>query len=143
MRGARSWLLTSALLALALASGCLRLHAHLPGTLRADLDDEQVIVRDSIDVEHTRFYLLWGLLPLSDDDELTLAAREQALAAGGDGLANLVFEARFTPVDYVLQVLTLGVLMPRTYRLRADVVRIDAPPLPGHPSPGAPRGGEP
>ena len=52
-----------------------------------------------------------------------------------DGVANLLFEARFSALDVTLSQLTLGLVAPRSYRVRADLVRIDAPPLPGRPLP--------
>lgn len=138
-RARRLRVLLSVLAVVALASGCFRMHTRVPGALRGDLEDEQVIVRDRVDVEHTRVYLFWGLLPLGDDDALGRAVLDEAREAGGTGLANVVFEAYFTPGDLALQMLTLGVLSPRTYRLRGDVVRISADALPG----GTPRNDPP
>lgn len=116
-----------------LSSGCFTLRAQVPGALRGDLDDEEVVVTGTFDAEVTRLYLLWGLVPLGPDDELAVAMTEAVEQERADGVANLVFEARFTVLDYLLQALTLGVVAPRTYRVRGDVVRIEASPLPGRP----------
>lgn len=120
------------------SSGCYTLRADLPGALRSDIDDD-VEILDTIELEVTHTYFLNGLVrrPPADlfADQL-LAAVERA---GGDGVANIVIEARFTPADVVLQNITFGVVAPRTYRLRADIVRIRAPALPGRRLLGAER----
>lgn len=131
MTAPRPALVVGALVAASLASGCFSMRTQLPGAVRADLDDEQVIVHGRVDVEVSRVYLFWGLLPLGDDEALALALRDNAVQQGGDGVANLVFDTYFSPVDVMLQTITLGILAPRTYRLRGDVVRIRAAPLPG------------
>ena len=113
------------------AGGCYALRADVPGVLREDVDDAVIV--GTFDRSVTRTYFLGGLVGPSEDDvfgEMMLAAaREQ----DADGVANLVFESRFSPVDYVLNVGTCSIVSPRTYRLKGDLVRIDAPLVPGAP----------
>lgn len=116
-----------------LSSGCYTLRAQVPGALRGDLEDEEVVVTGAFDAEVTRLYVLWGLVPMGPEDDLALALTEAVEEGQADGVANLVFETRFTITDLVIQTITLGVVVPRTYRLRGDVVRIQASPLPGRP----------
>jgi hypothetical protein len=120
------------MLMMLVCSGCYTLRADLPGALRHDVDDSVEII-DRVDLETTHTYFIGGLLrdpsPALFEADL-LAAVERA---GGDGVANLVFEARFSGADVVINTITLGVVSPRTYRLRADVVRIRRPALPGRP----------
>lgn len=129
-RGRRALLLV---VAAALASGCFTMRAQLPGALRVDLEDEEVVVGGRFDIEVSRLYLFWGLVPVADESDLAAAMQEAAAREGVDGVANLTFESRFSGMDFALQMLTLGIVAPRTYRVRGDLVRINAPPLPGSP----------
>lgn len=131
----RATRLVVTLLVALLGGGCYTMRAQLPGALRDDLRDEQVIVVGRVEREVGHVYLLGGLLNPPPED---LVARELEAAvaeAGADGVANLLFEARFSALDVTLSQLTLGLVAPRSYRVRADLVRIDAPPLPGRPLP--------
>lgn len=127
---ARSALL---LCVVAVASGCFTMRASMPGALRGDLEDEEVLVQGRLDVEVSRLYLFWGLVPTADEEDLASAMRAAVEERQADGVANLVYESHFSPLDVVLQVITLGIVAPRTYRVRGDVVRIEAAPLPGQP----------
>jgi hypothetical protein len=111
--------------------GCYALRADVPGVLRADVDDAVIV--GTFDASVTRTYFLGGLVGPSDDEvfaELMLAAAREQRA---DGVANLVFESRFSPVDYVFNVATCSIVSPRTYRLQGDLVRIAGPVVPGAP----------
>lgn len=119
-----------------LASGCYTMRASLPGALRGDLDDEEVIIVGRVDREVSHLYLLGGLLNPPPRELLEAELRPAVQEAGADGVANLVFEARFTAFDVVVWGLSLGLVSPRTYRIRADLVRIRAPPIPGRPLSG-------
>lgn len=114
-----------------LASGCLTSRSALPGVLRSDLADQEVTVVETVDVTHTHFFLLWGLAPDAPEDLFRDDIQAAVQNAGADGLANVRLDSHYTVVDGVLNMVTLGFLVPRTYRLRGDVVRIAAPPKKG------------
>jgi hypothetical protein len=112
-------------------SGCYTAHANLPGALRTDLEDEQVVITDRFAHEHSQLFLFYGLVGETPDDVFSSALDEAALRAGADGAANVVFHAGFTPMDYIISTISFGLVVSRTYRLEADLVRLRAPALPG------------
>lgn len=118
-----------AVAALSLA-GCYTFRADIPGHARTDLDAHVEIV-GSIDEVFTHMYLLGGLLNPPPEDMLGEILLERVREANGDGIANLVFESAFEPPDVLIRTFTFFVVAPRSYRVRADIVRIHAPALPG------------
>lgn len=117
---------------LVVAGGCYTLDAALPGHARLDVGG-QIEIIGSIDETFTHTYYLGGLLAPPPEDVLAHILLDRVQALGGDGVANLVFESFFTASDVVVRTFSVSLVAPRTYRLRADVVRIHAPPYPGHP----------
>jgi hypothetical protein len=133
MRPARSLVAAcTALVLLSLASGCYTMRAQLPGTLRADVGDRDVEVAGRYEIVVRRTYFFWGLLAPSPVERAIADDLPRACArAGADGAANLLFEAHFSPLDWAIATATLGVVTPRSYRVRGDLVRIAAPPPAG------------
>jgi hypothetical protein len=120
------------LLLLGALGGCYTMRADVPGVMREDVDDAVVV--GTFDARITRMYLLGGLVdPARDDDAFAAAMLEAARAQHADGVANLVFESGFSPGDFALNLLSCGVVSPRTYRLRGDLVRIEGAAVPGGP----------
>lgn len=116
-----------------LASGCFTTRAEMPGTWRRPAPREDIVVVGRVDHETTHWFFLWGLLPPPSPSLHAEPLLRAVEAARGDGVANVILDARFTVSDVVVRTLTLGVLAPRTYRVRADIVRIPGPPPPGRP----------
>jgi hypothetical protein len=120
------------LVTLLVCSGCYTLRADLPGALRHDVAaDVEVIGRVDVETSHT--YFVGGLLRDAPRGLFKQALLDAVTEAGGDGVANLVFDTRFSAADVVINTVTLGVVSPRTYRLRGDIVRIRRAALPGRP----------
>ena len=122
-----------ALVTVVALSGCYTLRAQLPGALRADLADEDVQIVGAFRTEVHAPFLLWGLYGAPPEELVQEDLLRQVEAAGADGVANLLFESYFTPVDVLLNGVTLGVLSPRTYVVRGDLVKLRRGPLPGEP----------
>jgi hypothetical protein len=114
------------------STGCYTLRADIPGHARRDIDD-QIEVIGAIDETFTHMYLLGGLVNPPPEDMMAKILLRRVREAGGDGIANLVFESVFAPPDVLIRTFTAFVVAPRTYRVRADIVRIHAAPLPGAP----------
>jgi hypothetical protein len=124
-------------------NGCYTMRAELPGTYRRALPDEEITVVDRIDFRTTHYYFL-ALAPQPPADVLSAPMLEAVRQAGGDGVANVIVDSEFTASDFFVRAITLGIIAPRSYRLRADVVRLGSPPPPGKPLlRPAPRGSEP
>ncbi len=121
------------LVALAAASGCYSMHASLPGTWRRPPPSEDVAVLGRVDVTTTHVWFLGGLVPPPSPDLYSAAVLPKVAAAGGDGIANVVIDTRFEAMDVALSAVTLGIVSPRTYRIRADIVRLSTPAPPGRP----------
>jgi hypothetical protein len=112
------------------STGCYTFRADVPGHARADLDDKIEII-GSIDETFTHTYFIGGLVNPPPEDMLEKILLARVREARGDGIANLVFESVFAPPDVLLRTFTVFIVAPRTYRVRADIVRIHAEPLPG------------
>jgi len=119
------------LIALAASSGCYSMHANLPGTWRRPAPSEDVQVLGRVDVTTTHLWFLGGLVPPPSADIYSAAVLAKVAAAGGDGIANVVIDTRFEAMDVVLSAFTLGIVAPRTYRIRADIVRLPTAAPPG------------
>lgn len=113
----------------ALASGCWTANAQLPGTLRNDGVSTDSVGR--LNIEKTNYYFLFGLINKPSDDFVATEIRQAVKSAGGDGVANLTYEAQFGCLDLIIYQLTIGCVSPRTYKVTGDIVKIKAPPLPG------------
>jgi hypothetical protein len=114
------------------STGCYTFRADLPGHARNDLADKIEII-GFIDETYTHLYMFGGLANPPPEDLFAELLLTRVREAGGDGVANLVFESVFSPPDVLLRTFTFLVVAPRTYRVRADIVRIHAAPLPGLP----------
>lgn len=114
-------------------AACYTMNANLPGTWRAPAQTETVEVVGRLDVTTTHTWLLGGLVAPPPSDLYSEAVLSRVEAARGDGIANVVVDTRFSGLDILLRSFTLGIIAPRTYRIRADIVRLSTPPPPGAP----------
>lgn len=119
--------------ALLAGSGCYTMRADLPGTWRPAVANEDVVIVGRVDHTSTHWFLLYGLAPSPPStlysEPLLRAVEEQS----GDGVANVRLDTEFTAADILWRSLTFGLVTPRTYRVRADVVQLPGPPPPGRP----------
>ncbi len=113
------------------ASSCITSRSAIPGVLRDDVRSEQVEVVGTYDQEVGHFFLLWGLAPQAPEDLFASDLKRAVKDAGADGAANIRLESFYTPGDVFLNAISIGFFVPRTYRMRADLVRINAPIVPG------------
>ena len=110
-------------------SACWTANAQLPGTLRNDdVSTESV---GSLNIEKTNYFFILGLLNKPSDDFLAQEIRQSVKSAGGDGVQNLTYEAQFGCLDIIISQLTAGCVMPRTYKVTGQIVKIKTAPLPG------------
>lgn len=123
----------------ALAAGCMTLNAQLPGTLRGDVEQTDVEKVGSFTYETGNWFFLWGLVGKPPEDIFAKEIRQQVLSKGADGVSNLSVEAKSGCMDLVIGYCTAGIITPRSYVVKGDLVRIKKAPLPGAPpSTGAP-----
>jgi hypothetical protein len=115
-------------------TGCFTMRADLPGTLRGDVAEPELVVLAPFSVEHTQYYALNGLVGRPAADVFAAEVRRQVSRRGADGVAHLVYESTHTVGDVAIGLCTFGCLAPRTYRLTGDVVRIRKQRLPGRPA---------
>ena len=118
---------------LALASGCMTLNAELPGTLRGDVPKGDTEKVGDLKIEKNNMYLLWGVANLGAPDKKVFEEEilKQVKAKGGDGVANLKYDANEGCVDLLLSTCTVGIIAPRQYTLTGDIVKIRKEALPG------------
>ncbi len=116
-----------------LGSGCLTSRSAMPGVLRSDIPSKDVTVVDTVDVSHTHLFLLWGLAPDAPEELFRSDLVRAVSAANADGVANVRINSHYTVGDTVLNLISLGFLVPRTYRIRADIVRLRGPEKRGAP----------
>lgn len=121
------------LVALLTGNGCYTVHADLPGTWRRAAPDEDIVVVGRVDQRHTHFFLLFGLVPQPARSMFAAPLLRAVEDAGADGVANVVVDSEFTATDALIRGVTLGIVSPRSYRVRADIVRIPGAPPPGRP----------
>lgn len=116
-----------------LASGCFAMRADLPGTLRGDLDDEDVEVLGDFDIEVTRPFFGYGLVGTTPPNAFATEIAREARAKGADGVRSLRIESTFALSDLLVGCVGCGgaFVMTRTYRISGELVRIKKPPLPG------------
>ena len=124
---------TRALLLVCVAlSGCYTMRADLPGTWRPAAPREDIVIVGRVDQQTTHWFFLYGLLPSSPPPTLYAEPMLRAVeAAAADGVANVRFDTEFTASDVLWRMVTLGLVTPRTYRVRADIVQLPGPPPPG------------
>ena len=72
-----------------------------------------------------RIYLFWGLLPIAGEDGEDLIARPMAL---GDGIVNLTARERYSFIDNLIGLLTVGIVSGRTLSVQGDVFAYEPPP---------------
>lgn len=113
------------------ASGCYTMRAEIPGTWRPAAQNEDVVVVGRVDHTTTHWFLLYGLMPSPPPSLYREPLLKAVEAAGGDGVANLVLDTEFTATDVLVRSLSLGIVTPRTYRVRADIVLLPGPPPAG------------
>src|SRR5688572_26392047 len=99
------------------ASGCFSVNAQLPGTLRGDVGPDRVEALGNVEIEKNSWFFLWGLIGSPPEDFFREELARQVGAKGGDGIAGLVYESEQTCGDLCLGGITLGCIMPRTFRL--------------------------
>ena len=122
-----------------LGAGCLTARLQVPGVLREDLPPDGVKVVGAFDAEHSHFYFVFGALTDAPEDLFATELKSAVAAANGDGIANVRFEAFTSPLDYLVGAVTLGFVVPRSYRMRGDIVTLGAAPLPGAVQSGPPQ----
>jgi hypothetical protein len=123
--------LTALIAVSALSSGCYTMRADIPGTWRPAAPNEEVVVIGRVDQSTTHWFLLYGLLPSPPPSLYREPLLKAVEAAGGDGVANLILDTEFTATDVLIRTFSLGILSPRTYRVRADIVLLPGPPPAG------------
>jgi len=114
-------------------SGCFGLRADLPGTLRADLQADDVEVLGDLDIEVTRPFFVFGLIGSTPPNAFAQEIARAAEASGADGVRALRIESTFTVSDLLIGCAGCGgaVVVTRTYRITGELVRIKKSPLPG------------
>jgi len=113
------------------ASGCFTANAQLPGTLRNDLESNDVESAGRVEIEKTNWFFLFGLVGAPQPNFLSDELKQQVKAKGGDGVRNLTYEAQFGCVDLIVGFLTFQCVSPRTYKVTGEVVKIKAARIPG------------
>ena len=123
------------LLALVIAStGCFTVNADLPGTLRNDVTSADTETLGQLSIEKGHWFYIAGLVGAPDKDFLAPEITKAVQAKGGDGVANLRYEASEGCVDMIIGGCTGGCIYPRSYKVTGDIVRIKKAPLPGKPA---------
>ena len=115
----------------AFTSGCYTMRAEIPGTWRPAAPNEDIVIVGHVDHSTNHWFLLYGLLPSPPPSLYREPLLKAVEAAGGDGVANLVLDTEFTATDVLIRTFSLGILSPRTYRVRADIVLLPGPPPAG------------
>ncbi len=133
MTARRALVALVALVACASSAGCYTLRADIPGTWRPAAPHEDIVVVGHVDERVSHVFFLDGLLPQTPTDIYAGPLLRAVEKAGGDGVANVILDSELTTGDVIFRTLTLGIVTPRSYRVRADVVRIPGPPPPGRP----------
>lgn len=115
------------------ASGCLTMNSDLPGALRSDLSaaDTEVIGRASVEKNH--WFFLFGLIGETPKDMFSEDLKAQVKAAGGDGMSNVKYESIRSCGDMAISYFTCNILVPQSYMVSGDIVRIRKSALPGTP----------
>ena len=108
------------------SSGCYTVNADLPGTWRRVEPAEDIVVVGRVDQRHTHVFLLFGLAPQPERSVFAAPLVRAVEASGGDGVANVVIDSEFTVTDAVISGVTLGMVAPRSYRVRAAIDACDA-----------------
>ena len=127
----RALSLLSSLALAAAASGCYTMNASLPGTLRGDVQAQEQQPVGKLSIEKTNIFFLWGLAGKPADDFFAAEIRSQVQAQGGDGIAGLTYDAKHGVGSLLVGVVTLGFVVPRSYALSGDIVKIKKPSLEG------------
>jgi hypothetical protein len=119
-------------------TGCLTVNAALPGTLRGDVEPTDVEKVGSFNYETGNWFFLWGLVGSPSEDIFSKEIRQQVLSKGADGVQNLAVESKTGCFDLLIGGVTCGLIAPRSYVVKGDLVRIKKPPLPGVPPAAGP-----
>jgi hypothetical protein len=115
-------------------SGCFTLNAELPGSLRGDVNAEDVEKVGDLQIEKGHWFFIGGLVGEPPRDFLAAEIKKQVQAKGGDGVNRLRYESEFGCLDLAIEGCTFSIIAPRTYRVSGEIVRIKKAPLPGKPA---------
>ena len=126
--------LSSVVVVVALTSGCMTVNADLPGTLRGDVAEHEVEKIGELRIEKGNWFFLWGLVGEPPADFFATDIQKAVQAKGGDGVARLKYESQESCLDWGLTRCTFALIIPRSYIVSGDIVRIKKPPLPGRPA---------
>lgn len=115
----------------ALGSGCFTVNAAVPGTLRSDVQTSETESVGTVAIEKTHFFFFWGLVGAPEKSFISDDLTKQVSARGGDGVANLRYEAQTGCLSLLISSVTCGIVAPRDYKVTGEVVKIKVPTLAG------------
>ncbi len=138
MNARKSLPLAMILVAALLGSGCMTVKAQLPGTLRGDVEKTDVEKVGSFKYETGNWFFLWGLIGAPAEDVFAKEIRQQVLSKGADGVENLAVTSKSGCLDLIIGACTCALVVPRSYEVTGDLVRIKKAPLPGNPPKAGP-----
>jgi hypothetical protein len=72
-----------------------------------------------------RYYLFWGLVPFGGVNGEDLIARRITL---GDGIVNFTAREKFSIVDWLVNLVTAGIVSSRSMEIRGDIFAWEPPP---------------
>ncbi len=121
------------LIATFVASGCYTVNASLPGTLRSDVAQQDYERIGVVTIEKNHWFYIYGLVGEVPPDFFAPEIKKAVQQKGGDGLANINYQSEFGCLDLIISQCTAGCVVPRTYKLTGDIVRIKKAPPPGRP----------
>lgn len=110
------------LLAGLVASGCYTTRATIPGVLRNDIDKSALTDLGPLRVERTQWFVMGA--GGASSDFLAREIEDQVAKVRGDGVRSLRYETEFSLLDVIVSRCTLGALVPRTFRVTGQIVRI-------------------
>lgn len=117
-------------LALVALAGCTELNyaagPEKPVLANRALQQPHHITSQFTEMGH-RVYLFWGLMPVGGDDGVNLIGHRTGL---GDGIVNLTMKERYSLLDQLATLATLGIVSVRTLEVRGDIFAYD-PVAPG------------
>lgn len=108
------------------ASGCYTTRANIPGVLRDDIDKSALTDLGPLRVEKTQWFVMGR--GEASRDFLAREIEDEVAKARGNGVRSLRYESEFSVLDLIVSRGTLGLLVPRTFRVTGEIVRIRRPP---------------
>ena len=129
----------AAIVVLSLATqGCFTVNASLPGTVRGDVASSDYEKVGTLNIEKNHWFYVFGLLNAPAENFFADDIKKQVQAKGGDGVANLTYEAQTGCMDLVCTGCSSNIISPRTYKVTGDIVRMKKEAVPGKPVASAP-----